>query len=140
QAAGGRLVLGVGAGFPVPQTEAEFDALGVPFAGRAGRLDDTVALWRAAWDSRTGGSGVHEGRYAGATGLDRLPPPVTPGGPPVWLAGSDTPRVLDRVARRYDGWMPFLPTPEAYAAGWDRIRSAAAEHGRPDGAVTPSFY
>ena len=34
----GRLILGVGAGFPLPQTEAEFEALGVPHRKRFGRL------------------------------------------------------------------------------------------------------
>ncbi|MFC0003923.1 LLM class flavin-dependent oxidoreductase [Micromonospora siamensis] len=140
QVARGRLTLGVGAGFPVPQTEEEFEQLGIPFTGRAGRLDDTVALWRAAWASRAGGEPDFTGRHAVGRGLDRLPPPATPQGPPIWLASSDTPRVLARVAERYDGWMPFLPTPEAYAAGWQRIGELAAERGRPEGAITGAFY
>jgi alkanesulfonate monooxygenase SsuD/methylene tetrahydromethanopterin reductase-like flavin-dependent oxidoreductase (luciferase family) len=140
QVSRGRLVLGVGAGFPVPQSEEEFDAVGVPFAGRAGRLDDTVALWRAAWGTRAGGAPDYTGRHFSAQGLDRLPPPAAPDGPPVWLASSDTPRVLDRVAAHYDGWMPFLPSTQAYATAWQRIQELAAGHGRPADAITPSFY
>jgi len=48
--------------------------------------------------------------------------------------------VLDRVARLYDGWLPFLPSAEAYGAAWRRLESSRAEAGRPEGAVTPGFY
>jgi len=41
----GRLRLGVGAGW----LEEEFDALGVPFAGRGKRLDEWIALIRDCW-------------------------------------------------------------------------------------------
>ena len=42
---GGRLLLGVGAGW----LEEEFDAIGVPFADRGKRLDDHIAAMRALW-------------------------------------------------------------------------------------------
>ena len=135
---GGRLIMGLGSGFPVPETEAEFAAVGASFTGRAGRLDETVALWRTAWGEA--GDEAFSGRYWQAGQLDRLPRPPRPGGPPLWLAGSDTPRVLDRVARLYDGWLPFLPSAEAYGAAWRRLESLRAEAGRPVGAVTPGFY
>ena len=43
--AGGRTILGVGAGW----LEEEFTACGVPMAQRGQRLDDYIAGWRAAW-------------------------------------------------------------------------------------------
>ncbi len=43
--AGGRFLLGVGSGW----LEEEFDALGVPFDDRAARMDETLAILRAAW-------------------------------------------------------------------------------------------
>ncbi|GGZ28402.1 LLM class flavin-dependent oxidoreductase [Streptomyces poonensis] len=151
RAAAGRLVVGLGAGFPVPETEEEFAAAGVPFTGRAGRLDETVLLWRRAWrgggDTGTApddgtGAGPYDftGRHCRAGGLDRLPRPATAGGPPLWLAGSDTPRVVARVARLYDGWLPFLPDPAAYARALGLIRRLAVEHGRPADAVVPGLY
>jgi alkanesulfonate monooxygenase SsuD/methylene tetrahydromethanopterin reductase-like flavin-dependent oxidoreductase (luciferase family) len=139
-ATGGRLTVGVGSGFPIPETEEEFALVGLPFTARAGRLDETVRLWRRAWTSRFGGEADFEGRYFQAAGLDRLPPPVQVGGPPVWLASSDTPKVLSRVARHYDGWMPFLPSAAAYATAWNTITGLLAETGRPAGAVTPALY
>ncbi len=42
---GGRLELGIGVGW----LEEEFDAIGVPFAGRGARTDEYVAAMRALW-------------------------------------------------------------------------------------------
>lgn len=136
---GRRLVLGVGSGFPVPETEQEFAAAGVPFTGRTGRLDETVALWRQAW--REGSvPDTFTGRHVRGTAMDRLLRPARPGGPPLWLAGSDTPAVLRRVARHYDGWLPYLPSADDYLLAWQRIRELLPEEGRHPDAVTPGFY
>lgn len=141
QVCGARLVLGLGSGFPVPETEEEFASVGAPFQGRAGRLDETVRLWRTAWRSTEAGRPTaFQGRYWQADRLDRLPPPRRAGGPPLWLAGSDTPRVLARVARQYDGWLPFLPTPSAYGTALREIERLTAEAGRQAGSVTPGLY
>src|SRR5215469_7148000 len=42
---GGRLIVGVGAGW----NEAEFAALGVPFHERGGRTNEYLRLWQACW-------------------------------------------------------------------------------------------
>jgi len=141
-ATGGRLTVGVGSGFPIPETEEEFALVGLPFTARAGRLDETVRLWRLAWNSRRGAVSPADfnGRYFQAAGLDRLPPPLRAGGPPVWLASSDTPKVLDRVARLYDGWMPFLPSAAAYETAWNTLTRLISAAGRPAGAVVPALY
>ncbi|WP_141217227.1 LLM class flavin-dependent oxidoreductase [Rhodococcus sp. 14-2470-1b] len=133
----GRLALAVGAGFPVPESEDEFAAVGVPFKERVGRLDETVRMWRAIWG---GERQAFEGKYWTSDKHDQLIPPAKLGGPRLWLAGSDTPKVIDRVARHYDGWLPFLPTPESYRRAWDRIAASAEKHGRPEGAITPGMY
>jgi alkanesulfonate monooxygenase SsuD/methylene tetrahydromethanopterin reductase-like flavin-dependent oxidoreductase (luciferase family) len=138
---GSRLALGLGSGFPMPETEEEFAAVGASFKGRAARLDEIVSLWRTAWRAQEpGGEADFDGRYWQAHGLDRLPGPHRAGGPPLWLAGSDTPRVLQRVARHYDGWMPFLPSADSYRAAWQRIGELAAAAGRPAEAITPALY
>ncbi|MFJ4920597.1 LLM class flavin-dependent oxidoreductase [Streptomyces sp. NPDC088725] len=136
--ASGRLVLGLGSGFPMPETEAEFASVGASFAGRAGRLDEIAALWRTAWQADAPKD--FDGRHWQVTDLDRLPRPVTAGGPPLWLAGSDTPKVLARVARQYDGWLPFLPSADAYGRARRRIAELAVEAGRDANAVTPGLY
>jgi alkanesulfonate monooxygenase SsuD/methylene tetrahydromethanopterin reductase-like flavin-dependent oxidoreductase (luciferase family) len=141
QSSGGRLIIGVGSGFPVPESAAEFGAVGVPFQTRISRLDETVALWRCAWQSGSPSfSASFTGRVWQADGLDRLIPPRQPGGPPLWLAASDTPRVLARVARCYDGWLPFLPTAVAYDAAWRRLNELAAGRGQAQGGIVPGLY
>lgn len=150
QASAGRLELALGSGFPIPESEQEFESVGVPFAGRAGRLDETVALWRQAWraasvpatESAAAEPGYDQfhGRYWQGGQLSRLSPPASPEGPPLWLAGSDTPRVVARVARHYDGWMPFLPDAEAYGRAWNRIRELAVGARRRPGAITAGLY
>ncbi|GLZ42504.1 LLM class flavin-dependent oxidoreductase [Actinokineospora sp. NBRC 105648] len=133
---GDRLVLGLGAGFPMPESEDEFNSVGVPFDGRVGRLDETARYWKTAWSARTeGAETAHTGKLWQTERLDRLAAPATKGGPPLWLAGSDTPRVLARVAKLYDGWLPFLPTDSAYATAWDKIQEQAG-----DRHITPGLY
>ena len=138
----GRLELALGSGFPIPETEQEFTAAGVPFGQRVGRADETVRLWRQAWqlhhDPSVGGS--FTGRYWQVDGLDRLPPPATPRGPRLWLAGSNAPRAMERTARLYDGWLPFLPNAELYAQAWKRIKALAKEAGRKQQDITPGMY
>ena len=139
-ATAGRLVIGLGAGFPIPDSAAEFAAVGVPFEQRVGRLDETVRLWRQVWSGGGPATGTYQGRYWQLENLDRLPLPATPGGPKLWLASSDTPRVLHRVATRYDGWLPFLPSAAAYGTAWRRISDLAEENGRPAGQIVPALY
>ena len=107
-------------GAPLPESRREFDAVGMPFAGRGARLDETVTLWRRTWDG--------QGEFADAL------PAARSGGPPVWLAGGDTTKVIERVATTYDGWLPYLPDVNAYARAWDRIRAQAVRE------VTPALY
>lgn len=135
-AAPGRLCIGVGSGFPVPESEHEFTSVGIPFGKRTARLDETVRLWKRVWD----GESEFQGTLWQADSLDRLPGPATPGGPGVWLAAGGTPTVLSRVARFYDGWLPFIPDPREYRRAWDGIRELADAAGRASDAIVPGLY
>jgi probable F420-dependent oxidoreductase len=118
---GGRLVIGLGAGFAAPETERQFAAAGVPFRGRTGRLEETVTVLRALW---SGKPVSHAGRHFTFDDVTIGPAPHTPGGPPIWLAGAGA-TAEQRVGRLADGWLPYLPTATAYAEGWQRVRDAA---------------
>ncbi|GAB2991784.1 LLM class flavin-dependent oxidoreductase [Amycolatopsis acidiphila] len=122
---GGRLVLGVGVGFP-GFSEQEFDLAGVRFKTRFSQLDDTVELWRQLW---TGSPDRFDGKVLHYGWLPEVPRPAQPGGPPIWLGGI-TPSALRRTAELYDGWLPYPPDPAEYA-------SALATIGRP---VTPALF
>lgn len=112
---GGRLVLGVAAGY----LEGEFAALGADFAHRNEVADEALDALRAAWR----GEPVElAGRGFRAAGNVQLPRPVRAGGPPVWVGGNSR-RAIRRAVERADGWLPF-PAP-ARTAGF--VRTAALE-------------
>ena len=117
---GGRLVLGVGAGFP-GFSEKELAAVGVDRRSRFARLDDTVAVWRRLW---SGDRGVFEGSVLRYDWLPEVAAPARPGGPPVWLGGL-TPAALDRAGRVYDGWLPYPPAPDDYRPALAAVRTPA---------------
>lgn len=133
---GGRVIMGVGAGY----LEGEFAALGAPFADRNDRSDDALVAMKAAWsgDSVTLSSVGFE-----AAGNTMRPPPVQKPHPPIWVGGN-SPRAIRRAVDFADGWSPF-PLPSAgsgrtrtaaienvsdLAAGIERMRDYAAKQGR----------
>jgi alkanesulfonate monooxygenase SsuD/methylene tetrahydromethanopterin reductase-like flavin-dependent oxidoreductase (luciferase family) len=88
--AGGRLRLGVGAG----STATDFAALGVDFASRFRRLDESLSVMRRLWAGE---------RVNGAT----LEPvwPAALGGPPVLVGSWAGSRWIVRAAKEFDGWV-----------------------------------
>lgn len=126
----GRIVVGVGAGFP-GRSEVEFEWARVPWERRNTRLDDIVALWRTLW---TGGTSFH-GKELHYDTLPVVPAPHRVGGPPVWLAGF-TPKALERTGRSYDGWLPYPPEPADFASGLATVQANTPAH-KP---VTPALF
>ena len=129
----GRFVLGVGIGGENP---AEFAAAGVPVRQRSGRLDETLRICRALWSAE--GPVTFEGRYYTLRDARFDLPPLTPGGPPVWVGGR-APRSLRRAGELGDGWLAFVVTPERFAEGWATVRGHAAAAGRDPDALTPGL-
>jgi probable F420-dependent oxidoreductase len=120
---GGRLVLGVGVGGEFP---AEFAAFGIPMSERGRRTDEAIDVLRAFWS----GESVHyRGRHYVIDGGAIAPPPVQPGGPPIWVTGRSDP-AMRRAALRGDGFMPYLVSADSYGARKDGIRATAEEAGR----------
>ena len=134
---GGRLALGVGAGFPGRFGKPLHELSEVPWERRFARLDDTVALWRQLWTPDAPSS--FHGEVLHFDNLPQSTAPHLPGGPPIWL-GAAAPSALVRTGRLYDGWLPYPPDPAAYGSGLDAVRTAAAEAGRTAEAITPAVY
>jgi probable F420-dependent oxidoreductase len=112
-ASGGRLILGVAAGY----LESEFAALGVPFAERNERSDEAIAVLKRVWSEQ----GLKlEGRGFRAEGNTALPRPVQRPHPPIWVGGNSR-RAIRRAVELGDGWLPF-PAPARMAGA---IRTAA---------------
>jgi probable F420-dependent oxidoreductase len=97
---GGRVVLGIGAGY----LEPEFEALGVDFAERNDLTDEAIGAMRAVW---SGTSVSLTGRHWRAAGNTALPPPAQAGGPPIWVGGNSR-RAMRRAVELADGWAPMM--------------------------------
>ncbi len=111
QLSGGRLVLGVGAGW----ARQEFAALGVPFGQRGKLTDDYLQAVRAAWDD--------DEDYRG-------------GRIPIWVGGNSD-AGLRRAVRLGDAWHPLRFTPGWLREALGRMQAIADEQHRPPPALAP---
>lgn len=108
QLSGGRLFLGVGAGW----LAEEFDALGHDFAGRGPRLDEQIDVLRIAWSGS--GAGYRADQVTIPEGVQCRPLPARPGGVPI-LVGGMSKVALRRAVAKGDGWVGLVPAEEAAA-------------------------
>ena len=92
---GGRLILGLGAGW----NQTEYDAFGFPFDHRISRFEEAFTIIRRLL---RGGSCDFEGTYYTVRDCELLPRP-RPGGPPL-LIGSKGERMLSITMPHADGW------------------------------------
>jgi probable F420-dependent oxidoreductase len=99
---GGRVILGVAAGYLRP----EFGALGVDFDERNELLDECITVMRRVWTE----DGVAvDGRHFKARSVTMRPRPASRPGPPIWIGGNSN-RALRRAVELGEGWVPF-PNP-----------------------------
>jgi probable F420-dependent oxidoreductase len=113
--AGGRVVLGVGAGW----LAEEFAALATPFDSRGRRMDEWIDLLRACW---TGRPDAFDGNHY------QLPADIvcepTPARPVPILVGGNTSSALRRARRLGDGWLGIQ---QAEALDVGAVERAVAE-------------
>lgn len=123
---GGRLVLGLGAGW----NEREYAAYGFPFDQRISRFEEAFTVIRTLLRE---GRIDHHGRFHDLTDCVLDPPPTRPGGPPLML-GSTGPRMLRIALPHVDlwntWWSDYGNSPDEFARLRERVDSAAAEAGR----------
>ncbi|NGO06497.1 LLM class F420-dependent oxidoreductase [Streptomyces sp. HC44] len=120
---GGRLLLGVAAGF----LEPEMTAVGVPLKDRGRRTDEYIDAMTALWTEERP---VFEGRYAAFRDVDAHPRPARPGGPRI-LVGGHSPAAFRRAVARGHGWIGNGSSPEDLAAHLAGLKQAAADVERP---------
>jgi alkanesulfonate monooxygenase SsuD/methylene tetrahydromethanopterin reductase-like flavin-dependent oxidoreductase (luciferase family) len=107
---GGRFIVGLGAGWH----EGEHRPLGIPLPPmpeRFDRFESAVHTLKALFsDAAAREPGVSRpDPFYPLDGATNEPPPMTPGGPPIWLGGQKR-RGIALVARHGDGWMlPAIP-------------------------------
>ena len=124
---GGRVELGVGVGW----LQEEFDALGVPFAGRGRRTDEWVEVMRTLWADD---HASHRGELLSFDGLSVNPKPAR-GHLPIHVGGH-TEAAARRAGRIGDG---FFPGKGDLATLVDIVRQTAADAGRDPEAIEVTF-
>src|SRR5215207_5048830 len=93
---GGRLLLGLGAGWHMP----EYTAFGFPFDHLAGRVDEALQI---IVPLLKGQKVTFHGRYYNVDDAELRPRGSRPGGPPIWI-GAKGPRMLRLVAQYADAY------------------------------------
>ncbi len=135
---GGRIVVGIGAGW----LKTEFDAVvTTPFDERGAVTDEYIDAFRVLW---TEAAPQFAGRYTKFDGIVFEPKPVQK--PlPIWVGGEAGP-ALRRAARVGDAWYPIgsnnkhlLDTLPRLKAGIGRLRKATTDAGRDPMAVGVAF-
>ena len=116
QATGGRFIVGLGAGWH----EGEHRAFGIglpPIGERIDRLESAVEVLRALFsdEARTPPGVTRPDPFYPLHEATNEPPPVRPGGPPIYLGGQKR-RGIALAARAADGWL--LPGVNAGDAGY----------------------
>jgi probable F420-dependent oxidoreductase len=127
QLSGGRLVLGLGAGW----REEEFRMFGVPIAERGIRTEETVEILRRAW---TGRRFSFQGRAYRYDAVRVTPPPARKGGPPILLGGYADP-VVRRAGRIADGHITDDAGHEELARYLELLDEGAREAERDPGEI-----
>jgi probable F420-dependent oxidoreductase len=132
EVSGGRLVLGLGAGW----NEAEFRAFGLPFNHRASRFEEAFEVIRRLL---SGERVTFGGRFHRVDDAVLLPPPSRR---PSLMIGSTGERVLRFALPHVDAWNTWYEwygnTPEGFASGNRKIDHLVEEAGREPGAVARS--
>lgn len=139
-ASGGRLVLGVGNGW----NPREFEALEIPRSERGRRLEESIELLEKLWTSE---HVDYDGSIYDFEDVTVEPKPVQNPHPPIWFGsfGPDVEeftavvdRVLERIGKYGDGWVPLtystdakeMLDPEKLGTAWQKIAESAESYGR----------
>lgn len=131
---GGRVTLGVGAGW----MKEEFEAIGAPpFEARGKVTDEYIAAFRELW---TNDRPRFAGQFVRFDNIVFAPKPAQKN-IPIWVGGESGP-ALRRTARLGDAWYPIPTNPafpldslKRFGAAIDKLRKMTAEAGRDPKAV-----
>ena len=125
---GGRLILGVGAGW-FPEEAA---IMGVDFKRRWDHLREAVDALRILW---TEDEAAYSGEHVRFPGIRMAPKPAQPGGIPILLGIHKQSFALKQVPYYGDGWCPGGMTPEQAAERLPEVRRLTQEAGRDPNAL-----
>ena len=132
---GGRLVLGVGAGW----NEEEHAAYGItlpPLKERMDRLEEGISVIRALW---AGGPVDFSGNYYSLRQATAEPRPLQRPGPPLLIGGDGEVRLLAIVARHADEWNSHAAGPDQYRLKRARLEEHCRKAGRDPDTIRRSW-
>ena len=137
---GGRLVMGVGAGW----MKEEIEALGAPpFEARGRVTDEYLQAMKTLW---TEDAPEFHGEFVDFAGISFLPRGVQRPHPPIWV-GGESKAAMRRTVRHGDAWYPIgvnprhlLNTRTRLEAGLARLQALADEHGRDPASIGLAYY
>jgi probable F420-dependent oxidoreductase len=130
---GGRLILGMGAGW----RPEEFEVFGIDLRERASRVRETVGVLRGAWGPATFS---FSGKHYSFENVNVTPKPSRP--VPIWLGGFAEPAVrrAGRIADGFLGSSTGTSGIEAFAHAQTIARAARAEAGRDPSTFTFALH
>ena len=129
---GGRVILGIGVG---GEGAKDFDAVEIPRSERGARCNEAIEVLRRLWSEQPAS---HKGRFFQFEDVRMEPPPVQPGGPPLWVGGRSK-AALRRVAERAEGWLAYFVSPDRFRRDWATVTELADAAGRDPARLTPAF-
>jgi probable F420-dependent oxidoreductase len=130
---GGRLILGIGAGY-APE---EFAAFGYPLKERGGRMEEGAALLSRLWTEE---HVTHHGKHYRVDDATIAPRPAQRPRPPIWFGAWAEPAVR-RAARLGDAWFIGPSANLAEIAPCARIyHKACAVNGKGEGEIALFRY
>jgi alkanesulfonate monooxygenase SsuD/methylene tetrahydromethanopterin reductase-like flavin-dependent oxidoreductase (luciferase family) len=128
EVSGGRLILGLGAGWHEP----EFRAFGLPFDHLASRFAEALAIIVPLLRE---GQVDFEGSYYRAPACELRPRGPRPGGPPIWI-GAARPRMMRLVARYADVYNTvWHGSPAELDEPWAKLDAACRDVGRDPSSI-----
>jgi F420-dependent oxidoreductase-like protein len=137
QMSGGRVELGIGAGW----YEAEHTAYGIPFpdtAERFDRLEETLAVVTGLWTTPPGETFSFTGEHYHLADSPALPKPVQSPRPPVLVGGVGPRRTPTLAARFADEFNVPFSSLDVTRRQFDRVRDACRAAGREPSSMTLS--
>jgi probable F420-dependent oxidoreductase len=123
QISGGRVILGVGAGWNVE----EMGNHGIAFEDRWAQLAERVEALKSLW---TGYESSYSGKFVAFDRVWSFPKPVQKPHPPILVGTLDTKFGRRQAARLADGWIPISYGMDRTRRSIEDVRNQAKEFGR----------
>jgi alkanesulfonate monooxygenase SsuD/methylene tetrahydromethanopterin reductase-like flavin-dependent oxidoreductase (luciferase family) len=123
----GRIIIGASVGSVKQDMNEQFDACGVPYNEKAGRLNESIMIMRRLWNER---AVTFEGKYYQIREAGILPHPVQKPVIPIWFATGKSEIALRRAGRLGDGWVTNASNLDDFISYRRIVDGYARQYGR----------